>query len=132
MQITFDMPQVFYPGANAEANARALRTLLECLISLNGQFLETHTAPSLYDSGVRYRRTMIWDTIPALYARQYGDCKSLTAALIAEYRMQGIEAKPVFRFMPVYKGKLIFHILVQTAEGFEDPSKILGMGREDE
>jgi hypothetical protein len=131
MQITYDLPHVFFPGADAVENAAALRTLLNCLISLNGHYLQAHAAPSLYESGVRYGRTHVWDTIPALYARQYGDCKSLAAALIAQYRAQGIQADPVFRFATQPNGKLDFHILVRTGRGFEDPSKVLGMGSQE-
>lgn len=122
------MPHVFFPGASRVENAQALRILLDCLIDLNRVFLRAHAAPTLYQSGVRYGRTRLWEPIPALYARQYGDCKSLSAALIAEYREQGIEADPVFRFNPNPNGTNDFHILVHTARGFEDPSKVLGMG----
>jgi hypothetical protein len=78
-------------------------------------------------------RTAIWDTLPALYERGYGDCKSLTAALVAQYLRQGIECAPVFRFKERADGSgaLDFHILVQTAQGFEDPSKVLGMGKDE-
>jgi hypothetical protein len=134
MQITFDMPHVFSPRATPEENAYALRALLDCLISLNIAFLRTKRAPPLYQSGVRYGRTTIWDTIPALYGRRYGDCKSLSAALIAEYRILGMKAEPVFRFMPRNDGSgaLDFHILVQLGDGsFEDPSKKLGMGQDE-
>lgn len=132
MDITFNIPHAFYPGSSPETNADALRALLDGLILLNLAFLRSHTVPALYQSGVRYGRTDIWDTIPALYEKGYGDCKSLSAALIAERRAQGIWAAPVFRFN--YRedgsGELDFHILVQNADGmFEDPSKVLGMGR---
>jgi hypothetical protein len=132
MQITFDMPHVFSSRSNSEENAYALRALLDCLIALNMAFLRTHRVLPLYQSGVRYDRTTVWDTIPALYARRYGDCKSLSAALIAEYRTHGMKASPVFRFNPRNDGSgaLDFHILVQLGDGsFEDPSKRLGMGQ---
>lgn len=122
------MCHVFFPGANPVENAQALRILLDCLINLNRAFLRKHAAPALYRSGVRYGRTRLWEPIPALYSRQYGDCKSLTAALIAERREQGEEADPVFRFNPKPNGTNDFHILVHTPKGFEDPSKVLGMG----
>lgn len=128
--ISFRLPHVFEPGSNPVDNAYALRVLLECLVGLNLAYLSRHDAPDLYRSGVRYGRTTEWDPIPALYQRRYGDCKSLSAALIAQYRMAGVDASPVFRFIPRARdGWLNFHILVQTAKGFEDPSKVLGMGQ---
>jgi hypothetical protein len=131
MLISFNMPFVFYPGASQEDNAIALRTSLEYLIRLNQIFLRNHTVPGLYRSGVIYGRTVTWDTIPALYEKRYGDCKSLSAALIAQYRKNGFAAKPVFRFVTNADGTTDFHILVQTAKGFEDPSKKLGMGQDE-
>ncbi len=131
MDITFNIPHVFHPGSSQEDNAYALRDLLDCLIQLNLVYLRSNAALGLYHSGVRYGRTQIWDTIPALYERGYGDCKSLTAALIAEYRMKGIACSPVFRWIERGDGSgaVDYHILVQTAKGFEDPSKVLGMGQ---
>ncbi len=131
MDITFNVPHVFYPGSSHDENADALRILLDGLIRLNLAYLRHHSVPALYQSGVVYGRTEIWDTIPALYARKFGDCKSLTAALIAEYHVKGIEARPVFRFNPRRDGGLDYHILVQTGNQFEDPSKVLGMGRDE-
>lgn len=135
-QVTFTLPDVFDPTSSAEENAYALRALLDCLTALNSVFLKTHTVPDLYRSRVRYQRTQVWDTIPALYGRGYGDCKSLTAARVAQYRKQGIDCKPVFRWIrrPDGSNATDFHILVQrqAANGaivFEDPSKNRGMGK---
>ena len=129
MLVCFDMPHVFAAESTPVNNAVALRSMLDLLIKLNTIYLQDHAALPLYKSGVVYGRTNVWDTIPALYERRYGDCKSLSAALIAEYRKQGILANPVFRFVPNRRtGVLEFHILVQTTGGFEDPSKVLGMG----
>jgi len=130
MQITLNLPHVFYPGSSPKDNARVLRALLDCMVNINQAYLKDHSALGLYQSGVVYGRTKIWETIPALYQRGFGDCKSLTAALIAEYRNRGIEADPVFRFDYSKKrpGQINYHILVQTKYGFKDPSKDLGMG----
>lgn len=87
--------------------------------------------PSLYESGVVYGRTKIWDPIPALYKRTYGDCKSLTAVIIAELMMKDRECRPVFRWKP-NGDSTDYHILVQLPRGqFEDPSKRLGMGADE-
>lgn len=94
-----------------------------------------HTVPVLYKSGVRYGRTTIWDSIPGLYARKYGDCKSLTCAKIAEMRMAGVACEPAFRWKKRSgdgwdkESPNDFHILIQTGTGFIDPSKVLGMGK---
>lgn len=129
--VNFDIPFAFFDGCSEEVNAIALRALLDCLIAFNTLLITKCGFPitPLYDSPVFYRRTTVWDAIPAMYNLGYGDCKSLTAAKIAEYRAQGIPCNPVFRFSPPDHpgGIMLFHILVQTAEGYEDPSKMKGM-----
>lgn len=125
------MAHTFHPGSSSIDDARALQVLLEALIALNVVWLERHPEKPLYQAGVTYDRTVEWEPIPALYARGYGDCKSLTAARIAELRMQGIEARPVFRWMPRHDGQKDYHILVLTPRGFEDPSRRLGMGKDE-
>ncbi len=132
--VVWNLPHVFKPNTPEVDNAWALQCLLDCLIELNCSYLKyggNVRIPKLYDSGVYYKRTQIWDTLPALYQRGFGDCKSLTAALIAQYTKERIECAPVFRFIRRAdgSGSLDFHILVQTANGFEDPSKVLGMGK---
>lgn len=127
MLISINLPHVFAPGSSPRENADALRELLECLIGLNIAFLRCHKVRPLYKSGVFYKRTEVWDTIPGLYQRGYGDCKSLSAALIAQLRFAGALAEPNFRFVQNSSGGTDYHILVQTSTGFEDPSKVLGM-----
>lgn len=134
MQIVFDLPHAFFKGANEAQNSQTLETLLESLIQLNLVFLFNQkrlgrTVKPLYQSGVVYGRTVWWDTIPALYRRGYGDCKSLTAAYVAERRFAGKEAKPVHRWIDNFTA-IDYHILVQVPEppGFHDPSRKLGMG----
>jgi hypothetical protein len=127
--IVFSVVDAFDTRSTAKQNAIALEALLRCLVELNLLWLQNYPlTPTLYDSGVFYARTVIWDTIPALYARGFGDCKSLTAARIAEllfhYQVQTV---PVFRFDTQPDGTM-FHILVMMLDGLnEDPSKILGM-----
>lgn len=128
MRITFDLPHVFDAQSSSLDDAKALRVMLDALISVNLAFLHANTAPALYRSGVRYGRTVVWDSIPALYARGFGDCKSLSAARIAEIRHAGGEANPVFRWKRRPDGGKDFHILVMRPDGWEDPSRKLGMG----
>lgn len=127
MQITFNLPHVFNPYASEVENGYVLRALLDCLIKVNLAYLQNHPALPLYQSGVVYGRTKLWEPIPALYERGFGDCKSLSAALIAQKRNQGISCVPCFRFVQNKDGSRDFHILVQAGEKFVDPSKRLGM-----
>jgi hypothetical protein len=130
VRIGFDLAGVFYPGADDADNALALQALLEALIAINRVYLRRYrkSTPTLYKSGVTYGRTQIWDSIPDLIARQYGDCKSLTAMMVAELREAGEKCRPVFRFMRnPQNGQKDFHILVQRGRVFEDPSRRLGM-----
>jgi hypothetical protein len=130
LRVCLDLGDVFHPGASDDDNAQALQALLECLVTINRVYLRRHPrTPKLYDSGVRYVRTQVWDSIPDLLARRYGDCKSLTAMLVAELRQQGEQAKPVFRFARnPHTHQKDFHILVwRGGKDFEDPSRRLGM-----
>jgi hypothetical protein len=140
-QVTLDLPGLFTLESSPRLNALALQALMRCLCEMDIAFLASHPdIPPLYLSGVKYDRTFVWDTTPALYARRYGDCKTVTAVRVAELRRSGIPALPVFRWVPgdgkngrPNDGMLHYHILVQsvpTAEnpdGYEDPSKVLGM-----
>jgi hypothetical protein len=132
MRIPFELPHVFEPSTPRAENSIALAALQECLVTLNIAFLSAHRVSPIYRAGVVYGRTHEWDTVPAILARGFGDCKSLAPWLVAQYRMQGVEARPSFRYAKNPRsGYLDFHILVQTARGFEDPSKVLGMGADE-
>lgn len=128
MELTFNLKHWFESSSSMLENILALRCSMDYMINLNHSFLLYHRVPGLYQSGVRYARTRIWEPIPALYFRRLGDCKSLSAALIAQYRMRGVRAEPVFRWVSNTDESVDYHILVQTYSGFEDPSKVLGMG----
>jgi hypothetical protein len=127
LDITFSLPHVFERGTQSLENDEALAALLDCLITLNVSYLRKNKVAPLYASGVVYERTIVWDTIPALYGRGFGDCKSLAAARVAELRVSGQRARPVFRFVDSPKGDRFYHILVMTLRGWEDPSKQCGM-----
>lgn len=131
MQIEFNLPHVFNRQSTDVDNSLALRALLDCMVQLNLAYIKMHPTKNLYSSGVRYGRTKIWETIPALYNRGIGDCKSLTAARVAELTGQGIPCRPVFRWAQRSDGNKDFHILLQTPNGWEDPSKKLGMLEKD-
>jgi hypothetical protein len=130
VRICFDLGAVFHPGASDEDNALALQAMLEALIAIDRLYLKRYrrSTPTLYKSGVRYGRTQVWDSIPDLLTRRYGDCKSLSAMFVAELREAGKSARPVFRFaVNPQTGQKDFHILVQCGKHFEDPSRKLGM-----
>ncbi|HEY5086357.1 MAG TPA: hypothetical protein VII66_03275 [Gemmatimonadaceae bacterium] len=129
MRICFDLGGVFYPGASDEDNALALQALLEALIAINRVYLRRYKSTrKLYEAGVRYARTQVWDSIPDLVTRRFGDCKSLSAMYVAERREAGHQSRPVFRFATnPQTGHKDFHILVQEGRHFEDPSRKLGM-----
>jgi hypothetical protein len=133
VEIAIDLQHVFNPLSSSLDDSEALKILLDALIRLNLTYVRRYNPVPLYKSGVVYGRTTIWDPIPALYARGYGDCKSLSCALVAEYLAKGIAAKPVFRFRKrAGNGGKDFHILVMVnGERWEDPSRILGMGKDE-
>ncbi len=122
--VVFSIDRAFKPRASNRENAAALETLLACLCALDTIWLKYHpNHVPLYNSGIYYARTLVWDTIPALYGRGFGDCKSLTACRIAELRKQGTWCRAVFRHKSEVRSTM-FHILVMLGE---DPSKALGM-----
>lgn len=136
-EITFLLPRVFSRGSKLPDNARAAEALLECLTDIDLLYLKYRNGNviPLYSHPLRYDRTVVWDTTPALYARNYGDCKSLACTRVAEYRFQGRDSRPFFRFIPPDLNpdkEFMYHIVVGhdgAGEVFEDPSKIKGMGQ---
>jgi hypothetical protein len=131
VHITFNLSHVFYPESSSTDDGYVLRSLLDALIKIDLAYVRKYSPPTLYESGVVYGRTILWEPIPALYDRKFGDCKSLSAARIAELINAGVPAKPVFRWVEREDGGKDFHILVQTLAGFEDPSRKLGMGTDE-
>jgi hypothetical protein len=139
VRICYDIGFCFHPGSSQDDNAEVLRLLLENLIAINRVWLRGHPrTPPLYKAGVVYDRTMVWDSIPDLYVRKRGDCKSLTAALAAQLREAGVAAAPEFRFLTNPEtGRMEYHILLsrEVRRGLlggkkvqrEDPSRVLGM-----
>jgi hypothetical protein len=135
-QVTWHLPDVFNAGSVPVENASSLQALVQCLTDLDKIYLRDEpSTPLLYESGVYYARTEVWDTTPALYyKRRKGDCKSLACTLAAE-RELGLggydpeECQVVFRFLPHKSGPLhvTYHVLNLTPRGWEDPSKACGM-----
>lgn len=91
--------------------------------------------PPLYASGVRYIREPWgyeqWVTIPRILAQGGADCEDLASWRIAELRIRGINARPMWRYFegmgPNGEPFRMYHILVWTPYGIDDPSARLGM-----
>lgn len=133
--VRFELPRMFTArsvSGSYTANAQTLKALMEALIELNMIELRANFAPALYKMGLPYGRTQIWDTVSAFRKRGYGDCKTVSAILCAQRRLAGRPGDPWHRFMPRPDGGLDYHILVDVSQSgapnFEDPSKVLGMG----
>ncbi len=127
MIIPFNLPWVYRPGSSDEENAVVLCHLLECLVSIDMEYLSRHPTPALMKSGVRYGRTYQWDSVPSVLQKGVADCKSLTAWDVAERRLRGEKAKPIFQVYPAKFGAPDFHIWTWTPSGEIDVSEKLGM-----
>lgn len=106
-----------------------LEAILEALIRTNELYIESADVPWLYESGVRYieRQTTILENIPEALAKKRVDCGALAAWRAAELRQSGIDARPLVRWHRDRKGRIVYHALVRTPQGIEDPSRELGM-----
>lgn len=126
--VVFRIDRAFNTRSSDLQNTIALETLLATLCALNRIWLQCWPGtPPLSATGVYYERTTVWDTIPALLSRGYGDCKSLSAAEVAEFRECGIWCRPVFRFQGP-PSAIMFHILIMFQDGaWKDPSAERGM-----
>ena len=90
-------------------------------------WIQSQGAPALYASGVRYREEPddTWSDVPACLLARLGDCEDLAAWRAAELRIAGTDAWPFARLEP---GRpVLYHALVRTPSGVEDPSRLLGM-----
>lgn len=87
--------------------------------------------PSLYRSGVRYRREQKgkedWQLPSDTLKSGYGDCEDLAAGWrVPELWLAG---EPNARIYLKIVSPMLRHIQVRRADGsIEDPSKLLGMG----
>ena len=130
----------------ARLTDRTLGYLLDCLVEINCEQLETFKAiPLIYESGVRYyhdKRDDPWmDILSVLAAHnrfmatgvpQIIDCEDLVCWRVAELRVRfGImNARPVFKRMRIQgpRGPVqMVHILAEANGQVEDVSRILGM-----
>lgn len=122
------------------ASERILRLLLEGLTQSNELWLREHPlTPSIYAGWLVYRPEPPgredWDGFRQLLRQRWGDCEDLVGARVAELRVrEHVRAFPDFVWREVVRpdGRKqdVYHILVRYPDGrYEDPSRILGMGR---
>ena len=133
----------------------AIKPILEALTTVDLIYLSTHHVPPLYQAGVRYQEeprgkpgiigspNEEFASVPAVYARGWGDCDDLAPWRCAELRKLGFKAKIRVQWKKFPNGKL-FHIvvrrfgavpdwnprfMVRDKDGtvIEDPSRALGM-----
>lgn len=117
----------------SQVDERRLRAVLDLLVKLNLIELGQRRYPDLYKSGIRYKkepkipgRFERWQTIKDMMRSGWGDCEDLASARVAQLRMMGVRAVPWLK-----KHGGTWHVVVRYPNGkFEDPSKILGMGKE--
>lgn len=91
--------------------------------------------PRFYDCGLRYKTPEdpcgadVWQDIPILLGRGYGDCKDLACFLAADLTVrERILAKPMVRRKWLGKGFGLYHVVVLMPDGtIRDPSIDLGM-----
>jgi hypothetical protein len=124
-----------------------MRFLLEALTMANVAYLLEAKArgvevPLLYESGVRYLAEPEgrdeWQDIPDTLERSTGDCEDLACWRVAELRVRFGQRKArrgitVSHYRDPKTGSdvTMYHILVLHEDGtVEDPSRLLGMGRE--
>lgn len=112
------------------ASPAIFEALLEGLVAVNVLLMDRSALPPLYWSGVRYQKeigTELWQTCEQVFKASAGDCEDLACWRVAELRRAGeIDASP-----HVYRaGPGLWHVIVRRGNGYyEDPSRILGMGR---
>lgn len=120
-------------GISIPAQCEIIRHLVEALAVADEFYLEEHPGtPDLYDSDIYYdsyetrgTEEQWWD-IPRILKEGRADCKGLAAWRAAELRLDGVPAQIVVEANRERAG-IVFHILVDSPLGLEDPSRELGM-----
>ena len=113
-----------------DAGLEAVDELLETLTRIDELWLRFHPeTPALYEAGVRYRfeRDDRWVDWPVLLAEKWADCEDLAAARASELRAAGVDATAKARLERASPGDVLYHAIVLTPWGIEDPSAELGM-----
>jgi len=123
---------LFETPNDRDASQECLVILMDALAKVNMTYLRTHPrTPTLYQSPIRYYFDPTapdpWQDIPSTLAKGWGDCEDLACWRIAEYRMKGIDARPLIRWRK-NGARYTYHALVRLPDGrTEDPSLSMGM-----
>jgi hypothetical protein len=131
--IDFQLSSFDDPLLGHAANQRVIDALLRVLVLADVEWLRRHPeAPHLYESGIRYvqepaARELFAD-IPTVLARGFGDCDDLATWRAAELRVRFRQPADVFTTLEIDSGgNPLYHVLVRSPLGVEDPSSMLGM-----
>ncbi len=115
---------------------------VEYLLSKFGQ--DRNKSPNLYDTAIFYQTPEnpcggdVWQNIPTILKRGFGDCKDLACYLAAQRTVRdGILCRPMVKRKFFNDGFALYHIIVKHEDrcrcGYcdanyeEDPSIVLGM-----
>lgn len=115
-----------------------INALCAALVEADVAWLTEHPeAPNLYESGVRYvaepRDEEWFADIPTVLGRGFGDCDDLAAWRAAELIVRhGVEARVFTQRQVKRDGSTLYHVMVQSPLGTEDPSSALGMNWEND
>jgi hypothetical protein len=108
-----------------------LSGLVSGLAKVNRVLIERGGIPPLYGSGVVYvadpRGGQVWRDCVAIMQRGSADCKSLVAWRLAELEIAGVRADVALDWVTNRRGYRTYHVWLRTANGEEDPSRLLGM-----
>ncbi len=131
-EILFEV-SLFQDSTDRDRSQLCLVILMDALAKVNVTWLEAHPETSpLYQAPVKYHfdpdEPDPWQDIPSTIAKGYGDCEDLACWRIAEYRIKGIDARPLIRWRKNENGKYTYHALLRLPDGrTEDPSVSMGM-----
>lgn len=123
-------------GIGRNGLQRVINAMCAALVEADVVWLTAHPeAPSLYESGVRYveepPREEWFADVPTVLKRGYGDCDDLASWRAAELIVRhGVEASVFTQRQVDRDGSTLYHVLVQSPLGVEDPSSALGMNWE--
>ncbi len=126
---------LFATEADRLRSQKVLLILLDALVASNVDWLQRKPGtPGIYQAGVRYRAeagTEEWKIIPECMRDGLADCEDLAAWLCAELRVKGVAAKPYLEFKR-YGNFYLYHVMVKLPNGeVLDPSRRLGMGKDE-
>ena len=134
-RVTFELSRALSPQVPAVEQLEPLQALVEALYRIDLEwYAATPDAPSVLSGVVEYvpdpRGVERWLDAGQLLERGRGDCKSIAAAVAAEWTLAGRRAMPLV--VPVGDELPDFHVVVVTLDDGAkyDPCVPLGMPTE--